>query len=293
MGGLRKIGEADIVKFSPEQYEQRKQYFLNNIDPKNEYVLFGKIYCAHCKKEKSLDMPERYFYVKCPCDCERKREFVEQKRKERAEKIRIYRESNERNLPMDVRGASFYKLVDSKSSENYITVCERCEKFCRNFQAVKQSGRGIWLYGEFDTGKTYLASAILKTLQDEGVMCIFTTMERILDELKATYNTTTSATEQSVMTNYAKVDCLILDDFIGIKSSRKGVDNWAADKFCEIIKRRHEQHLPTVITSRSSIRGLTTDGLLPREIVDKLVNKMVELQLTERQRRFTQATIEF
>ena len=75
--------------------------------------------------------------------------------------------------------------------------------------------------------------------------------------------------------------------------AKGGAENWAADRFCEIIKRRYEQHLPTVITSGHSIRELATDGLLPREIVDKLVNKMVPLQLIERQRKAKQQEIEF
>ena len=293
MGELARIGDTDIVKFTKEQYEQQKRRWLSTVDPRKEYIVFDKIYCAFCKKEKSLDMPERNFYTKCPCACETQKAKLEAERKDRIERVKSYQEINKRNIPVEVRGATFFGIVDSTSSEHYITVCERCEKFCHNFQAVKQSGRGIWLYGGFDTGKTYLAVAILKTLQSEGVLCTFTTMERILEELKATYNNAATATEQGVMASYAKVDCLILDAFTGIKSSRKGVENWAADRFCEIIKRRDEQHLPTVITSRCSIKELATDGLLPREIVDKLVNKMVPLQLTESQRRARQQEIEF
>ena len=294
MGELRHVG-ADMKSeiFTPEKYEERKRHWLSTVDEENEYVVFDKIYCKHCRTEKSLDMPERYFYIKCACDCERKRAEQEARSRERIARARTYQEINARTLPAEVRGASFYRIVDSTSSENYITVCERCEKFCHNFQAVRQSGRGIWLYGGFDTGKTYLAAAILKTLQSEGVLCTFTTMERILEELKATYNNAATATEQGVMASYAKTDCLILDDFTGIKSSKRGAENWAADRFCEIIKRRYEQHLPTVITSRRSIKELATDGLLPREIVDKLVNKMVPLQLIESQRRARQQEIEF
>lgn len=294
MGELKHVG-TDIKSeiFTRERYEERKKHWLSTIDEENEYILFDKIYCKNCGTEKSLDMPERNFYVKCDCDCQRKRAVEEERRRERTARAKAYQEINDCTLPAEVRGASFYRIVDSTSSENYITVCERCEKFCHNFQAVKQSGRGIWLYGGFDTGKTYLAAAILKTLQSEGVLCTFTTMERILEELKATYNNAATATEQGVMASYAKTECLILDDFTGIKSSKRGAENWAADRFCEIIKRRYEQHLPTVITSRYSIRELATDGLLPREIVDKLVNKMVLLQLTESQRRARQQEIEF
>lgn len=294
MGELRRVGE-DIKStvFTPERYAQRKEYWLSTIDEKNEYVVYDKIYCKHCRKEKSLDMPDHFFYTKCSCDCERQRLAVEEKRKERAERLRAYQVVNERTLPAEVKGASFSRCVDETSSKNYITVCERCERFCRKFQAVKQSGTGIWLYGGFDTGKTYLAVAILKALQAEGVLCTFTTMDRILEELKATYNNSATATEQDVMSKYVGVECLILDDFTGIKTGKKGADNWAADRFCEVIKRRHDKLLPTVITCRDSIRDLATEGLLPREIVDKLVNKMVPLLLIEIQRRATQQGIEF
>lgn len=294
MGELKHIGsDIESIHFTREKYEERKAYWLSTIDKENEYTVLGRIYCRHCGKEKSLDMPERNFYTKCPCVCQSQKAEQERAMQERTEKVKAYKAINERSLPAEVRGASFYGIVDAKSSENYINVCGRCEKFSNNFEAIKQSGRGVWLYGGFDTGKTYLAVAMLKALQSNGVLCLFTTMERILEELKATYNNGATSTEQGVMSKYAKVDCLILDDFTGIKQSRKGVDNWAADKFCEIVKRRTDKNLPTAITSRNSIRELATEGLIPREIVDKLVNKMVPMLLTECQRRAQQQSIEF
>lgn len=292
MGELMAAG-ASLMLFTPEQYAERKKRYLSTIDERCEYVVVDKIFCKHCGKEKSLDMPEQNFYIKCACDCVEQRELARRKHEERLAKAKEYQAINERTLPAEVRGASFYNTVTGKSSERYINICERCEKFCRNFQSVKQSGRGIWLYGEFDTGKTYLAVAILKQLQSDGVLCTFTTMERILEELKATYSNTSTATEQSVMSCYTTVECLILDNFSGIKSSRKGVETWAADRFCDIIQRRADRHLPTVITSRKSIKELVTDGLLPLAIVDKLVNKMVPMQLIGSQRKVTQQELEF
>lgn len=294
MGELMRIGDCmKSTFFTQETYEQKKAYWLERVDPKTEYVLFGKIYCAHCRTEKSVDMPEHFFYTKCQCKCEEKRILEEQKRKDRLERIKAYKRINEHALPAEVRDANFFGIVGSNSSEHYINVCSRCETFCRNFQAVKQSGRGIWLYGDFDTGKTYLAVAILKALQADGVLCTFTTMERIFEELKATYNSSSTTTEQGVMASYATVECLILDNFDGVKSSKKTSENWASDRFCEIITRRDEQHLPTVITSRSSIKELSIENLLPRKIVDKLFNKMVPFQLLEKQRRSKQEEIEF
>lgn len=291
MGDLKHIGES--LYFTPERYKEMKSKQLAAIDTRTEYIAGDRIYCRACGGEKSVDLPMHNFYTKCACPCQQKKEKMEQRRRERMERAKIYRDINERILPAEVRRASFYGIIDATSSENYLNVCTRCEKFCENFQAVKESGRGIWLYGGFDTGKTYLAAAMLKRLQADGVPSLFTTLERILEELKTTYSNSSNVTEQGVMDSYVNVECLILDGFTGIKIPKRREENWAADKFCEIIRRRFEQNRPTVITSRDSIKELTTNGLLPRTIVDKLMNKMVSMQLTDNQRRVTQSKIEF
>ncbi len=291
MGELKHIGES--LYFTPERYKEMKAKQFATIDTRTEYIAGERIYCRACGGEKSVDLPDYNFYTKCECPCQRKKDQAEQRRRERIERAKTYQAINERILPAEVRNASFYGIIDAKSSEHYMNACQRCEKFCNNFQAVKESGRGIWLYGGFDTGKTYLAAAILKRLQSDGVPSLFTSLERIFEELKATYSNSSNVTEQGVMESYVNVECLILDGFTGIKISKRGVENWAADKFCEIIKRRFEQNRPTVITSRDSIKELTTNGLLPRSIVDKLMNKMVSIHLTDNQRRATQSKIEF
>lgn len=295
MGDLKRVGDCLSSKyFNPKSYEARKKYWLSTVDPQTEYAVYGRIYCKHCRGEKSVDMPERFFYTKCSCPCQEQARKREQERRNRIERVKRNRELNARLIPTETVGASFYRIFDEKSSEGYINTCLRCSSFCKKFGIVQTSGRGVWLYGGFDTGKTYLAVAILNELQNDGVLCCFTTMERILEELKATYGNASVTTEQAVISSYVDAECLILDDFSGIKaSSKRSSDGWASDKFCEIIKRRCDKHRPTIVTSRFSIRELTTEGLLPRGIVDKLVNKMVELKLVDKQRRAKQQEIEF
>ena len=288
--GLEKI---DGFSFSLERYLASKKRWLERIDLRKEYVVMDKIYCKACGRVKSVDMPERNFFINANCDCQERREAQERAAEKRIEQAKMFKELNERTLPAEVRGASFYGIFDKYSSQDYITICSRCEKFCTNFQAVKQSGRGIWLYGEYDTGKTYLAAAMLKSLQSEGVTVNFTTVGRIMEDLKATFGAGSTATEQSVMNLYCGVECLIIDGFTGIKSSKRGAESWQAERFCEIIRRRCDLNLPTVITCRRSIKELAADNLLPWEIVDRLTAKMVPFQLTEIQRKAKQEEIEF
>lgn len=290
MGTLARI---DGFKFSYQRYLESKKRWLESVDLSKEYVVVDKIFCKACGKEKSLDMPERNFYIKCNCDCKARMEAQEAATAKRIEQAKLFKELNERTLPAEVRNASFYGIFDKYSSQDYITVCERCERFCTNFSAVRKSGRGIWLYGGYDTGKTYIAAAMLKTLQSEGVTVTFTTVSRIMEDLKATFVAGSGETEQSVMNIYCGVECLIIDGFTGVKSSKRGAESWQADRFCEIIRRRCDLNLPTVITCRRSIKELAADNLLPWEIVDRLTAKLVPMQLTEIQRKEKQESLEF
>lgn len=299
MGELRAVAEdlmaEDITSIgSRERYRQNKARLLAEINPAKEYAVMGKIYCANCKAEISLDMPERNLYVKCVCDCESKRQAQEAYKKSRLDAAKKYRWQNEQVIPVEDGKASFYGIFDGqRASEDYINACSRCEKFCKVFPSLRDSGRGIWLCGEADSGKTYLAVAMLNKLQAEGSLCIFTTAERIFEELKATYKSDSNFSEREIMAKYSEVDCLFLDDFRGIKPAHAKADNWAESRFGEIVKRRYDKKRPTVITSRETIRDLSVKNMLSREIVEKLVNRQVVIRLTGTRRKAEQTEMEF
>lgn len=297
MSDLRAIGESLGSDWGTrEHYEAAKRAILTRFDPDTEYAAGDLIYCKHCGGLKVLDLPKKNVYLKCACPCIENRAKREKYAREQSERAAGYRELNENAVPADCANASFYEWnADGMAdlTEEYLTGIERCEKFCINFGQVKESGRGIWLYGDADTGKTYIASAMLKTLQNEGIAAIFTTLSRILEEIKATYNKNSTDTEAAVIGRYTAADCLIIDNFTGIESGKRKADSFGVEKLTEIILRRYERKKPTVITARKSLKELYIGGRIPDSIVDKMQNRLVPILLTGNQRRAIQAQIEF
>lgn len=297
MSELKAIGESIGSDWGTrEHYEAAKRAILTNYDPQTEYKAGDLIYCRHCGGKKTLDMPKKNIYLKCACSCIENRAKHEKYEREQRERAAVYRTMNESVVPADCVNASFFDwnadgMADT--TEEYLTGIERCEKFCLNFGQVQESGRGIWLYGVADTGKTYIAAAMLKTLQKNGVAAIFTTLSRIFAEIKATYNKNATDTEESVIDRYTAADCLIIDNFTGIESGKRRTDVFGAEKLTEIILRRYERKKPTVITARQSLKDLFIAGRVPNEIVDKMQNRLVPILLTGNQRRAVQAQIEF
>lgn len=277
---------------TPAYYNERKTYWLAHIDEKQEYVVGDMIFCSRCQSKISVDIPNE-FYTKAYCPCQENRQKAEEARRVRLEKAKKYHEHNVELIPIDCQGARFSRIIrKDERSDEYVASCVRCEKFCRNFAEVKKKGRGIWLYGPSEAGKTYLTVAMLFALQEEGVPAIFTSAERILEEIKATYRKDGNSAS-NVFAKYTTVDCLFVDNFRGFKGGKKGTEGWASDQFNEIIRRRYEQNRPTVITSRSSIRDLFVDGLITQDVVDKLLNKQVQIEITGNRAMHEQLGLEF
>lgn len=255
----------------------------------------GEIFCRRCRKVKSLDMPERGVFMNCVCECEEEAETARKKREQRAVLAEKYRRMSFNELGRDYERATFERLNMSGATEEFLTAAERCEKFCVNFATVENSGRGIWLYGGEALGKTHLAACILHELERDKIPCVFTTLERVLSKLKATYKDSTQESEYEIMQRLTRVDCLIIDDLQAVKpKGRSAGESWAIEKFSEIVKSRYDYHHPTVITSRHSLREMAIKGEIPMSVGDKLVERQVVMQLTgEPRRKRSAGPIEF
>ena len=293
MGELKRVGNCFTMGTTAD-YERRKAYHLSHLNPEKEYAVYDKIHCSLCRAVISVDLPEYNFYTKAKCGCVERRAIAEKVAEDKRQRLRRNREENSKIVPLDCLDASFVGMFQTdKVEEDYLEAVSRCENFCRRFEQVKESGRGIWLYGAGDSGKTYLAAAMLNMLQEYGAGCVFTTIERMFEELKESYRSGARQSELSIINKYAMADCLFIDGFNGIKAAKRGADSWALAKFDEIVKRRYEQHRPMVFTARQAIRDLYIGGLLSDETVGRLTAKQVQLKLTGNRRPAEQTIIEF
>lgn len=293
---LRAVSEdLPTIVHSPEEYKARKQAVLAKIDPQKEFVQGGEIYCKRCRRVKSYDAPERGMFMNCICECEAEAESERKKREARAALAENYRRMSFNEIGKDYEKAFFERLEMKNVTEEFITAAERCERFCRNFEAVQKSGRGIWLYGGEAVGKTHLAACILHELERDKTPCVFTTLERILSKLKATYKDNTQESEYEIMQRLTRVDCLIIDELQTVKpKGRSAGESWSIEKFSELIKSRYDYRHPTIITSRYSLKEMTIKGELPMTIADKLLERQVVMQITgEPRRQRDTTTIEF
>ena len=290
MAELLRVG-ATMKGRTVADYKQSKKYWLSTVDGVKDRKADDRIYCGACNSVISVDMPEYNFYIKAKCSCRQKKEETENRQRIIRERANEYRAENEYLVPIEVKDAAFENCLTEKFTPRYLEICEDMERYCRTFNRALDNGRGIWIHGGADTGKTYLAVCMMKMLQNNGYTCLFTTQYRIAEEFRTTYNTASDKTERDVMAKYTFVDCLIIDDFTEMKTGRKKEDVWFNDKLTEIVKRRADKHKPIIVTCRKLIKDFHASESIPPSMAEKMKRTMFSLEMTENKRKSVQLGI--
>lgn len=158
----------------------------------------------------------------------------------------------------------------------------------KRFQAIKkvnefitahrkgEDTKGMYLYGNFGCGKTYLIAAMFNELAKDGVKSAIVFWPEFLRDLKGSF--TTSFDEK--ITSVKKAPLLLIDD-IGAEV----VTPWVRDEILSpVLQYRMQEKLPTFFTSNLSLEDLESHLSMTREHVDTVkARRIMERvkQLTE------------
>lgn len=127
---------------------------------------------------------------------------------------------------------------------------DHCLKICMRY--VTEPVCNLFLYGGCGTGKTHLAVAIARDLLMKGKEVLFTSVPRLLFEIRKTFRQSSDDTETFSMEKYISCPFLILDDF-GLEKDTE----WSKQTLDYIIYERDNNLSPTVITSNLSLDELS------------------------------------
>lgn len=150
------------------------------------------------------------------------------------------------NEPSEIRQASFSEIY--KTDKNRYDVIIWLTDFIDNYKKNKNQ-KGLYLYGNFGSGKTYLISAMFNELAKEGVKSAIVFWPDYLRELKASFNTNEFSNKFDVI---KKRPLLLIDD-IGAENTTA----WSRDEIlCSLLQYRMDEKLPTFFTSNLDLEAL-------------------------------------
>lgn len=135
---------------------------------------------------------------------------------------------------------------------------------------IKKERKGLYIYGDCGTGKTYIAYSILMYFSKIDLFkARFYTSTEILDKLKEDYSENSKRNFNEI-NEYTGI--LIIDDI----GSEK-VTDWVLETYYKIINHRYEKKLPVIFTSNLSLADLSEvyGDRIPSRITEMC--KIVEL----------------
>ncbi|WP_186578416.1 primosomal protein DnaI [Aquibacillus kalidii] len=172
---------------------------------------------------------------------------------EKCYKKEIHEDQNRRQslvkslyMPKDILEASFDNL-DRHEETRYEAIREAAS-YIQNISS-EQFEKGLYFYGPFGVGKTYLLGAIANKLAEKRISTMLIYMPEFVREMKS------SLKDDSVnkkMEEFKKVQVLMIDD-IGAES----LSAWFRDEILgSILQYRMMERLPVFFTSNYSLKQL-------------------------------------
>jgi len=130
-------------------------------------------------------------------------------------------------------------------------ILEAAEDYLGNSDYYIGQGVGLYFHGDRGTGKTLLATILLKQLLDEGVDGYFTTFNDMLDNFAAGWSN--DAQRSWFDSRVRNAPLLVVDDIGKEHANRVGMSSVAVDN---IFRARVQNALPTIITTNLTAKEM-------------------------------------
>lgn len=159
------------------------------------------------------------------------------------------------DMPKEIRQAKMTDIYKDDKSRF------RAIKWLTSFiQEYPNMSKGLYLYGSFGCGKTYLVAAMFNEFAKQGVKSAIVYWPEYLRDLKASFTTDFKGKFERMK----KVPLLLIDD-IGAESTT----SWGRDEILgPLLQYRMQEGLPTFFTSNLTLEELESHFSTSKEAVD-------------------------
>ena len=238
-----------------------------------DYEVDGLLYCGKCHTAKQTRV-EVFGTVKTPrclCKCEAAKRAAEEEEYQRRKFEDKVQEMRRIGFPeAEMRNWTFSN--DDLANEK---ITKMAQKYVENFSELRKNGKGLLLYGNTGTGKTFTAACIANALIDKGYPCHITNFARILNTLQGTFD------KQDYIDSLNSFELLVIDD-LGIERDTA----FAKETVFAVVDSRYRLSKPTIITTNLSMEKIKNpEDIENRRIYDRILEKCFPIEVGGGSRR--------
>ena len=184
------------------------------------------------------------------------------------------------DLPLRIKEASIANIYTDDKSR--VEIIKKMKIFLDSYMKGERP-KGIYLYGSFGAGKSYLIAALFNEFAKKDVKSVMVHVPELIRSIKDSFDNDYSERFDSVM----NAPLLLLDD-IGAEY----LTPWSRDEILEpILQYRMDQELPTFFTSNYSISEIekhfiiNDDKMKAKRIIERINQVSEPIELISKNRR--------
>lgn len=210
-----------------------------------DYEKDGLLHCGKCHTPKQcfIELFGEIRKPRCLCKCAKEAREAEkeaQQQREFYERVQRYRSAGFPESEM----SSWNFAADDGSNPKMITAMQ---KYVHHFAEFREQGKGLLLFGDVGTGKTFLAACVANALIDRGVPALVTNFARIRNTVQGMFEG-----RQQYFDSLNKYPLLVLDDL-----NAEAKSDYMQEIVFNVIDGRYRAGLPLIVTT-----NLTRDELM-------------------------------
>ena len=184
------------------------------------------------------------------------------------------------DLPLRIREASISNVYTDDKSR--VEIIKKMKSFLDSYLKGEHP-KGIYLYGSFGSGKSYLIAALFNEKNKKNVRSVMVHVPELIRSIKDSFDVDYSERFDELL----NTPLLLLDD-IGAEY----LTPWSRDEILEpILQYRMDQELPTFFTSNYSIKEIekhfivNDDKMKAKRIMERITQVSEPIELIGKNRR--------
>lgn len=234
----------------------------------------GLLYCNRCytARQSRFEMFGKVRTVNCLCQC-----MAEERAKQEAERKR--QEYMTRVMSNRAVGFPDKELMNCtfEADDGAMPVITNAMKaYVDNFRELRKNGKGLLLYGDVGTGKTFFAACIVNALISNGYPCLMTNFSRLTNQLSGMWEG-----KQEYIDSLGMFALVAIDD-LGVERDTEYMN----ENVTTIIDSLYRAKVPMIITSNYTPKQLTEScEIRKKRVYDRMLERCHPVKVNGASRR--------
>lgn len=224
----------------------------------------GRLYCSRCHTPRQsrvvLPWNNKERLVNCVCDCMRAAFEEEEELRKRMDRFSQVAPVRIAGFPAEE--VQKYTFANDDGARPQLSTA--MQAYVRNFTQLRKDGKGLLLYGDVGTGKTFAGGCIVNALEEQGYPCLMTSfsrLEKVLFDMRDG--------KRAFLDKLLLFDLVLFDD-LGVERDTE----YMTQQVTDILDSFYRAGIPMIITSNYTPKQLTgAEDIRKKRVYDRLLER--------------------